>query len=258
MTAGSFQLLGWAVLAPAFAALWGLQLRTRDASFVDVGWAAGLGALALAAAAFLPGEPARRVLVGAMGAIWSLRLAAHLYFDRVRGKPEDGRYAGMRASWGADANRNFFFFFQAQAVLDVLLSLPLLALCSLRGPLGPFDAAGAVVWLVAVSGEAVADRQLASFRADTANKGRTCRAGLWGMSRHPNYFFEWLHWLAYSVMAPADWRVWTSPALMLFFLLRVTGIPATEAQALKSRGDDYRDYQRTTSMFVPWFSRRNA
>ena len=38
---------------------------------------------------------------------------------------------------------------------------------------------------------------------------------------------------------------------MLFFLLRVTGIPATEAQALKSRGDDYREYQRTTSAFVP-------
>ena len=36
-------------------------------------------------------------------------------------------------------------------------------------------------------------------------------------------------------------------------LFRVTGIPATEAQALRTRGDDYREYQRTTCAFVPWF-----
>jgi steroid 5-alpha reductase family enzyme len=258
MTASMLLLSGWAVLALAFAALWAVQVRTRDASHVDVGWAAGLGALALACAVFLPGEPARRVLVGAMGAAWSLRLASHLYFDRVRGKPEDGRYAALRKSWGADAHRNFFVFFQGQAALDVLLALPFAALCARSGPLGASDAAGAAIWLAAVLGEAAADRQLAAFRADSSNKGKTCRAGLWGLSRHPNYFFEWLHWLAYSAMAPTDWRVWLSPALMLFFLLRVTGIPATEAQALKSRGDDYREYQRTTSMFVPWFSRRNA
>jgi steroid 5-alpha reductase family enzyme len=38
---------------------------------------------------------------------------------------------------------------------------------------------------------------------------------------------------------------------MLLFLLRVTGIPATEEQALKTRGEDYREYQRTTSAFLP-------
>jgi steroid 5-alpha reductase family enzyme len=108
------------------------------------------------------------------------------------------------------------------------------------------------LWLIAVAGEAVADAQLAAFRADASNKGKTCRAGLWRYSRHPNYFFEWTHWLAYAVMLPEDWRVWVSPALMLYFLLRVSGIPATEAQALRSRGEDYRRYQRETSMFVPW------
>jgi steroid 5-alpha reductase family enzyme len=46
-----------------------------------------------------------------------------------------------------------------------------------------------------------------------------------------------------------------APLLMLFFLFRVTGIPATEAQALRSKGDDYRQYQRTTNAFVPWFPR---
>ena len=43
---------------------------------------------------------------------------------------------------------------------------------------------------------------------------------------------------------------------MFFFLFRVTGIPATEAQALRSRGEEYRRYQETTSAFVPWFPKK--
>ena len=250
--------LGWLALAAFFAALWTIERRTQDASLVDVGWASSLGFLALLCGALLPGNSGRRALVAGMGALWSARLAWHLYIDRVRGKSEDGRYAALRKSWGPDAGRNFFWFFQAQGALAAVLALPFAALAARPGPLGPRDAAGAVLWLIAVSGELMADGELAVFRAKSENKGRTCRVGLWRCSRHPNYFFEWTHWLAYAVMAPADWRVWISPALMLYFLLRVTGIPATEAQALRSRGDDYRRYQRETSMFIPWFPRRAA
>src|SRR5689334_5587946 len=116
-------LFGFAVLALFFWLLWRHAVRIKDASSVDVGWAAGIGFLALLCAAALPGEPARRVLVGGMGALWSARLALHLYVDRVRGKPEDGRYAHLRAKWGADADRNFFGWFQLQGALDVLLAL---------------------------------------------------------------------------------------------------------------------------------------
>ena len=258
MTQNELLLSCWAVLALIFAALWAVQVKEQDASHVDVGWAGGLGLTAAACAAFLHGEPSRRALIGIMGTVWSFRLAWHLYVDRVRGKPEDGRYASLRALWGEKANRNFFWFFQIQGLLDVVLALPFAALCARSGALSWADGAGVGIWFVAVAGEAVADRQLALFRAEIANKGKTCRAGLWRYSRHPNYFFEWLHWLAYAAMAPSDWRVWLSPALMFYFLLRVTGIPATEAQALKSRGDDYRDYQKTTSMFVPWFPGRRV
>jgi steroid 5-alpha reductase family enzyme len=92
-----------------------------------------------------------------------------------------------------------------------------------------------------------------------ANRGHTCRDGLWRYSRHPNYFFEWLHWWAYvplSLGAAGGWATILAPLVMLFFLFCVTGIPATEAQALQSRGADYRQYQRTTSAFFPWFPRR--
>lgn len=249
-------LAGWVVLSASFAALWAVQRRTGNATSVDVAWAAGLGAMALLCAAVLPGDPSRRALVGAMGALWSARLAWHLYADRVRGKDEDGRYAALRSSWGADAQRNFFWFYQAQGALAALLALPFAALAARPGLLGPADAAGAALWLISVGGEAAADRTLAAFRADPANNGRVCREGLWRYSRHPNYFFEWTHWLAYAAMAPGDWRAWLSAAVMLYFLLRVTGIPATEEQALRTRGEEYRRYRLETPMFVPWFPRR--
>jgi len=51
--------------------------------------------------------------------------------------------------------------------------------------------------------------------------------------------------------APHGWLVLLAPAVMLLLLFRLTGIPGTEARALESRGDDYRGYQRTTSVFLP-------
>lgn len=248
----------WLALALFFAALWRVQARERNASHVDVGWALGLGFMALVAAAVSDGNPARRALVAAMGVAWSLRLSSHLYFDRVRGKPEDGRYARLRRSWGGNAERNFFVFFQAQALLDVILAAPFFAAAARRDGLGACDAAAAALWLASIGGETLADRRLAAFRADPANEGKVCRSGLWGWSRHPNYFFEWMIWVSFAALAPGDWRAWISPALMLYFLLRVTGIPATEAQAVQSRGRDYRRYQEEVSMLIPWPPRRSA
>jgi len=121
------------------------------------------------------------------------------------------------------------------------------------------DVLAIAVWIVAIAGEGVADRQLARFRADPENRGKTCRAGLWRYSRHPNYFFEWVHWFTYVLLAfgsPYVWLTLAGPAVMLLFLYKVTGIPYTEKRALMSRGDDYRRYQETTSAFVPWFPRK--
>jgi steroid 5-alpha reductase family enzyme len=252
-------LAGWLVMAAVMAVLWWVQRARRDAGVVDVGWAAGLGLLAVLYAVLESGGPQRRLLVAAMAGAWSVRLALYILVNRVIGKPEDGRYRALRAKWGNDAQSRFFVFFQLQALADVIFSIPfLVAMTNPRSGLGAWDLAGVLVWVVAVGGEALADRQLADFRADPANRGRTCRVGLWRASRHPNYFFEWLHWWAYVLVAVGSpcWALTlVGPALMLFFLFKVTGIPATEAQALTSRGDDYRDYQRTTSVFVPWFPR---
>ncbi len=97
--------------------------------------------------------------------------------------------------------------------------------------------------------------------APPANRGRTCRRGLWRYSRHPNYFFEWLHWWAYALIAWGAAFVWVTvaaPFVMLVFVLFISGIPPTEARALASRGEDYRRYQRETSAFFPWFPKAEA
>jgi steroid 5-alpha reductase family enzyme len=261
MEPGALVLVGWGAVALLMAALWLVQRATSDAGIVDVGWAAGLGILAVLYALLTPGESTRRLLVAVLAGAWSLRLALYLLTNRVLGKPEDGRYRTLRLKWGKRAQSRFFVFFQAQAVLVAVFSLPfLVAMANPRQGLGVWGLAGVVVWVVAVVGESVADRQLAVFRADPANRGRTCRTGLWATSRHPNYFFEWLHWWSYVLLAVGSpwWALTlTGPALMLLFLFKLTGIPATEAQASVSRSD-YAKYRRTTSAFIPWFPRRQG
>lgn len=236
-----------------------MQLRTRDAGIVDVGWTACLGILAVFYAISDGDLSPRRGLIMLMAGLWSARLAIHLLRDRVIGRHEDSRYQKLRAQFGANAQLWFFFFFLAQALLAWLFGFAFWLSMAREGSLDFWDLAAVVVWLIAILGESLADAQLARFRQDPANKGKTCRVGLWNYSRHPNYFFEWLHWWAYVIAAwnaPYGWITLFAPALMLFFLYKVTGIPTTEAQALISRGDDYRDYQQTTSQFIPWFPKK--
>ena len=252
--------VGWLLVAVMMGVLWLVQHRRRDAGVVDVGWAAGLGVLAVLYGIRGGGDWQYRLLVAALAGLWSCRLAIYIYVNRVHGKEEDGRYQTLRAKWGSGAQARFFVFFQAQGVLDVILSLPFLVVASVqRTGLSWWAYCGVALWLTAVLGEATADRQLAAYRADASHRGTTCRAGLWRYSRHPNYFFEWLHWWAYVIVAAGAswwWVTLVGPAVMTVFLFKVTGIPATEAQALATRGDDYREYQRTTSVFVPWFPKR--
>ena len=255
-------LLVWGFAAAGMALLWVVQRVRRDAGIVDVGWAVGVGLSALFYSVAADGDPTRRTVLAALGGFWGLRLAGYLLVDRVMSDREDGRYAAMREGWGEDAQRNLFLFFQAQAFWVALFSLPFLGVAANGAPFpGPMDIAGIAVWLLSVAGEGVADAQLSRHRRDPANRGKTCRSGLWRYSRHPNYFFEWLHWFAYVLLAwGSPWAAlsWPGPVVMLLFLYKVTGIPYTERQAIKSRGDDYRRYQESTSAFFPWFPKEGT
>lgn len=255
-----FLLYAAAALSVVFCVGWFCQVRSGNAGYVDVLWAIGVGGAATLYLSVGEGDARARIVAAALMLVWSLRLGYHLHY-RVSGQQEDGRYQAMRASLGGNINRFHFFFFQGQALLAWLFALPAWVIASndSRVPMMALIAA-AVVGGAALLGEALADRQLSAFRADPNNAGKTCRAGLWRYSRHPNYFFEWLHWLSYPLLAVgaelAPW-LWLAPVMMFLFLWFVTGIPYTEKQAIKSRGEDYRRYQRETSVFFPWPPRRD-
>jgi steroid 5-alpha reductase family enzyme len=248
----------WLLAAAAMVGGWRWQRRHANAGIVDVIWAASLGAGAVLLAAAGGGALAPRVLLALLGGAWSARLAAHLW-ARVEREGEDGRYRHLRALWGG-RQRRWLAFFQLQALLVPVFALPFAAVAANPRSSPAWLAAGAALWLLSVAGEARADAQLARFRADPANRGRTCRSGFWRYSRHPNYFFEWLHWFAYVALAAGSplWGLaWLGPLTMGLFLRFLSGVPWTEAQALRSRGEDYRDYQRRTPMLFPWFPRHS-
>jgi steroid 5-alpha reductase family enzyme len=260
MAAFPLALLALAGLCALFALLYFVCRRLDNYGFVDVAWAYAFAALAAFYAWFADGWHLRRFTIAAMAVLWSVRLGSHLLRRVAAHHPvEDGRYVQLRRDWAANFHPKMAGFFQLQAGSVVLLGLPFL-LPALNPTVNfhPLELAGVALWFAALFGESVADAQLAAFKRDPANRGRVCDAGLWRYSRHPNYFFEWLVWVAFFVFAlpsPHGWLAALGPAVILFLLLRVTGIPLTEEQAVRSKGDAYRRYQRTTSAFFPWFPR---
>lgn len=261
MNALPLVLLALGALGGAFAALYLVARRMDNYGIVDIAWSYAFGALAAFYALAGPGWPVRRALIAALAVVWSARLGTHLCIRVLGHHPvEDGRYLQLRKDWAVNFASRMFRFFQFQAVSVVLLGVPfLVASLNPASALHPLEIAGAALWLVAITGEALADAQLGAFKRDPTNRGRVCDTGLWRYSRHPNYFFEWLIWVAYFVFAlasPWGWLAIIGPASILYLLLRVTGIPMTEEQSLRSRGDAYRRYQQTTSAFVPWFPKQ--
>jgi steroid 5-alpha reductase family enzyme len=254
-------LLGLLFAALLMAVVWGIAMRISNAGIVDIAWSAGFAPTAILFAVLANGSPLRRAVFASMVSIWSLRLGGYLYVRVMSHHPkEDRRYAELRRSWGTRTNRNMFAFFEMQALLLAVLSLPALLICMNPRPgLQPAEWVGIAIWVVALAGESTADRQLQRFRTDPATRGAVCDIGLWRYTRHPNYFFEWLIWVAYLVFAlaaPFGWLAVYCPALMLYFLLRVTGIPMTERLSLQSKGEAFAAYQRRTSAFVPWFPKQ--
>ncbi|WP_116811646.1 DUF1295 domain-containing protein [Steroidobacter cummioxidans] len=253
--------LGTLLVFLIMTALWLLGIRNRNFSYVDIGWSGNFALLALLYAVLAPGWETRKWIIAAMYALWSVRLASHLA-RRIIGEAEEGRYVELRQRWAANLNARFFGFFQLQAALNVILTVPLLIACLNPKPsLHVLEAAGVAIWLVGLIGESLADGQLAAFKRNASNHGRVCDVGLWRYSRHPNYFFEWTIWIGYAVFAlasPWGWLALAMPALMLHFLINVTGVKATEEQALRSKGERYREYQQRTSMFVPLPRKRFA
>ncbi len=250
----------WLAFAAVMAVAWVAQQRTGNSGWVDVSWTFGLGVVA-AAAALASTSPdasgARQALVAVLVAIWSLRLGLQIV-QRTLTTADDPRYADLARQWGESASSRMFGLLQIQAIASVPLLASIFVAANRPGPLGLTDLLGAALIAVAIVGEGVADRQLWAFRRSAGHSGQVLQQGLWRYSRHPNYFFQWLGWLAYAAIAidltgayPLGWIAVTGPICMYVLLVHVSGIPPLEAHMLRSRGDGYRAYQACTSAFFP-------
>lgn len=248
-------------LSAIMTAAWQVWRSTSNSGWVDMIWTFGLGTIGCVGAVTslaLSGTTARRVLVACLIAGWSLRLGLHIARRTAR-ITDDPRYAKLLRDWGADAPRQMFWLLQKQALVSIPLALSMiLAAWNPLPGLRLQDYLGALALDIGIVGEAVSDNELRRFRADPANHDRICDAGLWGWSRHPNYFFEWFGWLAYPLLAidltgayPWGWVAFAGPACMYWLLVHISGIPPLEEHMLERRRDEFLAYQARTNAFFP-------
>ena len=252
------------VLSALMALAWFTQYRTRNSGWSDVFWSyeMGLGGVFLAlvpwSGAWTP-PSARQWLVAILVAIWSVRLGTHI-LQRVLNSPnEDPRYAEMRQQWKDDFQSRLFWFLQIQALAAFVLVLSVGIAAHNPAPgIRVIDVVGAFVLIGAILGENAADTQLKQFAANKANKGKICDIGLWGWSRHPNYFFEWLGWLAYPIIAidlagsyPWGFGALSGPIFMFVLLRYLSGVPPLEEHMIRKHGGNFRAYQEKVSAFFP-------
>jgi steroid 5-alpha reductase family enzyme len=247
----------------AMAAAWWIQQRTQNSGWVDAVWTFSLGGIgvagALAPITDTHGSFARQAVVAALVAIWSIRLGSSIV-TRTAARPDDPRCAELQRAWGADARRQMFWLLQKQALVSIPLAMAiLLAAHHPESTLRAVDMLGALLILIGIGGEALADHQLHRFTSDPSHRGRICDVGLWSWSRHPNYFFEWFGWLGYALIAidltgvyPMGLLALLAPAVMYWLLVHVSGIPPLEDHMRSTRGAVFAAYAARTSAFFPW------
>jgi len=237
--------------------VWAASVPWRDVSIVDSAWGFLVLVPALTVAVQLPQTGPRAALVLGLAAAWALRLSAYIAW-RHRGQPEDRRYQAIRRrnephfAW-----KSLYLVFGLQALLGWIVALPLMAAAASPAPWRALDIVGLALAGAGLFIEAIADAQMARFRADPHNRGRVMDRGLWRHSRHPNYFGECCLWWGLWLVAAGAGAWWTvvSPLLMTLLLLKVSGVPLLE-QDLGRQRPGYADYVRRTPGFVPWRLRR--
>jgi steroid 5-alpha reductase family enzyme len=239
---------------------WFFQRAANNGGWTDVFWTFGTGAncaiTALIAIGEHPGVLWRRIMVACMMTAWALRLGGYIA-QRVARSAEDVRYASLREEWGGTFQRNMFGLLISQAPLTALIGVA--TLFAARQPDPSFriwDGLALLVFVGAIVGETIADRQMQAFKADPANAGKVCDRGLWSWSRHPNYFFEALIWVAYPILGinldqPWSFATLIAPVMMFCIVRFGTGVPPLEKAMVKSKGDAYRRYQQEVSALFP-------
>ncbi len=237
---------------------WLVSLRMNDASIVDSVWPLFILTAAATYALTAPQPGPRTLVVVGLVALWAVRLSAHITWRHWR-QPEDRRYQAIRARnephfrW-----KSLVLVFDLQAVLAWVVSASVLAAVVKTGAWNWVDTLAVCLVVVGTFYEAVADWQLASFKADPAHRGKVMDSGLWRNSRHPNYFGEFCVWWGFYLLALSVqgwWWAIASPVLMTILLFKVSGV-ALQERNIAERRPGYREYIARTNSFFP--GRRKA
>ncbi len=241
-----------AMLLTAYAAQ-----RAGRVSVVDVTWGLALAAIAVAAAIVGTGTPWRRWLIAVLVVVQGARLARHI-LTRSKGAGEDPRYTELLDGGGLRAAVRKVYVTQGLAIC--LVSLPVLAAAHEDVVSVPLVWVGVAVWAVGVVFESVGDAQLAAYKRDP-DRGPVMDRGLWGWTRHPNYFGDaclwWGVWIAGGAASgwlPALVTV-LSPLAMTHVLRNVTGAKLLERTMSTRPGWD--EYAARVPLFVPRPPRRH-
>lgn len=251
---------GLGVTAVVMLLTWIWAVKINNYGIVDAAWAFCFFLQAIIFFMLSDGFETRKIILLFMIGLWSSRLGFFLTRRLYRLHPEeDSRYKHLRADYQEKLKSKFLVFYFYQALSVSILTLPFIWVFNNSDVrINIFEMVGAAYWLFSVMGESIADYQMGLFKKmskENPKMGKTCNIGLWKYSRHPNYFFEsniWWGFFIFMIGSGVYWGVY-SAIIILLLLLKVTGVPPSEEQALKNRGDEYREYQRKTSMFIPWF-----
>jgi len=229
----------------------------KNPSVVDTSWSIVLLISGLIYLGMMPITP-RTTVVGALLALWALRLAGYIWYTRILEGHVDKRYTELSNNWKINQALGFFLNFQLQGLLIFIISFLFYFISNTnKSSLTVIDVMAIVMVLVGVLGETVADLQL--YRFKTRQKGGVCNKGLWNYSRHPNYFFDWLTWLGFTFFAfqSNNGYLGIISLLVLYLIFTQITAPLTERGSVHSRGQKYIDYQTRTSMFFPWFKKKS-
>jgi steroid 5-alpha reductase family enzyme len=254
--AGPGPVIGFAAAAVAvlMVSVWALSIRLRDVSIIDPVWGPAFVVVALVGALAGDGDTTRRWLLAALTAAWGLRLGAHLLRRKLAEPEEDRRYARMRSERGKSfVPWSLYAIFGVQGLLVLIVSLPLQVASERAAGLNATVIPGLVLFAVGLAFEGIGDEQLRRFKADAANKGKVMDRGLWRYTRHPNYFGDiCIWWGLWLVTLPAGGTWWTAigPAVMTFFLVRVSGKAMLERD-IGRRRPEYASYIKRTSGLIP-------
>lgn len=231
--------------------------RAGRVSVIDVTWGLGFVVVALVSAlvgtALGEGDPLRRWIVPVLAGAWGLRLARHIH-RRSHGAGEDPRYAAMLGDGGLPAAIRRVFVPQGLAIW--LISLPLQVAAVTEVAWWPVVWLGVAVWVAGLAFEAVGDAQLAAYRRlPRETRPPVLDTGLWGWTRHPNYFGDavvwWGLWLVGALASgwlPGLLTV-IAPIAMTHFLRNVTGAKLLERTMSQRPGWD--EYAARVPLFVP-------